>query len=239
MQRLSLTFAIILFWLITADAVRAQEATSTPSATPSVTRSSPASATSSETVAAPELSIRSPAPGKVLQGNVTITGNSAVQGFVSAEVDFAYAGSASNLVKTWFLILETDQPVSDAALAQWDTSAITDGDYDLRLWVKRQDGSQDEVIVNGLRVRNYTPVETDTPTPVTPTATPVPGNTPIPSSTPTSPARPTPKPLPTNPAEITSANVSASLGKGALAILGLFALMGIYSLVKGISDREK
>ena len=239
MQRFGFSIVLILFLLITRGAARAQEATTTPTVTPSVLFAASASVAASGTVSVPNLSIRSPEPGQALQGSVNILGNTAVPGFISAELAFAYASSANNPAKTWFLIIEMDQPVSDGTLAQWDTNTITDGNYDLRLRVKRQDGSQDEAIVSGVRVRNYTPVETDTPTPVTPTATTVPGNTPVPSSTPTSPAKPTPTPLPTNPAEITSADVSASLGKGALAILGLFALMGIYALVKGIGNREK
>ncbi len=69
--------------------------------------------------------------------------------------------------------------------------------------------AQITLIVPGLRVRNYTPIETDTPTPLPPSATsgpgtaaaaqPYPEHDPHPSAT---PLPPTPTPLPTNPAII-------------------------------------
>jgi hypothetical protein len=183
----------------------------------------------------PEPLLRAPLPGQALQGSVAVIGNTAIHGFVSAELAFSYAGHPED---TWFLIAETDQPVSDGTLAQWDTNAITDGNYDLRLRVRRDDGSIQEQVIPGLRVRNYTPAETNTPTPVTPTATVVPGKTPVPTQTDTPPPKPTPTTLPTNPAEVTSGDAATSLGKGALAILGLFALMGVYGLVRRIGNRE-
>jgi hypothetical protein len=80
------------------------------------------------------------------------------------EVSFAYGSDAG---RTWFLIQESQQPVSGGALATWDTTTLTDGDYDLRLLVSLKDGTQQQVVVKGLRVRNYTPVEASSPT-VTP-----------------------------------------------------------------------
>jgi len=94
--------------------------------------------------------------------------------------------------------------------------------------------------VEGLRVRNYSPIETSTPTPVTPTATPLPGELSIPTPTPTptiSPPAPTPTDLARNPAQVSVPDIALSLGKGALAILGLFALMGIYQAVKNIREK--
>lgn len=228
MQRIGLQIVILFFLMLVVGTARAQDDTPTP--TPTVTV--PAIAGTPSASVEPSLIIRSPGAGQAVQGSVSIEGGSSVPGFVSVELAFAYAGDPTG---TWFLIAEGSQPVQDGVLAQWDTGAITDGDYDLRLRVLLQNGNHLETLVPGLRVRNYTPVETDTPTPVTPTLTQVPGETPV--VTPTREIRPTPTPLPPNPAEVTSGDILGSLGKGALVILGLFALMGAYGLVKGIRDR--
>ncbi len=127
--------------------------------------------------------ISAPASGDVLQGLVDITGTSAVDGFLSSELSFAYASDATN---TWFLIYRTDQPVTEGLLAAWDTNLVTDGDYDLRLRVSLQDGSLIETLVTGLRIRNQTPTETPTPEP---TLTPKPFDTPLPTPLPPTPNR--------------------------------------------------
>ena len=177
------------------------------------------------------INIQSPVPGQALQGSVTISGNSAVEGFQSSEVSFAYAHDPTD---TWFLIQYSTLPVQDGMLASWDTTTITDGNYSIRLVVLLTDGSQVKQRVNGLRVRNYSPIETDTPTPIAPSLTPAPGTptsyapptaTPSPSLT---PPRPTPTPLPTNPAEISTTEAIMTLGKGAMITLGLFVFLGGY-----------
>jgi hypothetical protein len=171
----------------------------------------------------------SPQPGQALQGSVPINGNTAVEGFQSAELSFSYAGDARD---TWFIIQEMDAPVSNGALADWDTTTLTDGEYTLRLVVRTDRGEPLVVTVSGLRVRNYTPVETATPPP---RPSPVPGvaaaPTAAPTSTPTStpaPLQPSGAPLPPNPAEISPAQISGSLAKGALAALGVFILLAGY-----------
>ena len=115
----------------------------------------------------------------MLQGVVTIRGSSNETGFLSAEVDFTYAGDTTG---TWFLIATDSQPVDSSTLATWDTTTITDGDYNLRLRVILSDGTHLDVIIPNLRVRNYTPIETPTPAPtaVQPTLTPTITLTPTP-----------------------------------------------------------
>ena len=181
--------------------------------------------------------IKFPPDGQALKGKVVVTGNTAIQGFSSSEVRFSYS---DNPTGTWFLIQSSTQAVDDGMLVEWDTSTITDGVYDLQLEVKLISGDSILYTVRQLRVRNYTPVETGTPTPVTPTSTPLPGDTPIPTatSTPTeTPVPPTRTTLPPNPAQITHQDLGISLGKGALFSLGLFALIGIYLSVKTIRKR--
>ncbi len=235
MQRIWLSFVMLFPIALGVSAVQAQQGTPTSTPTPSATNLPMGSPTAPAKTAEPGISISSPVPGQALQGNVTISGSSVAEGFVSSELAFAYSGDPTD---TWFLIVEATQPVAGGSLAQWDTSTITDGNYNLRLRDMLQNGNHLEVIVPGLRVRNYTPMETDTPTPVTPTATRLPGETPVPSITPTIAVRPTSTPLPTNPAEVSRNDIAMSAGKGALAIVGLFALMAVYKLVKGIGEKE-
>jgi len=174
----------------------------------------------------------------VLQGNLPVVVDTTFQKFQSVELTFAYA---NNPTKTWFLIYQGIQPVSNGPLVAWDTSLITDGDYDLRMVVTFLDGTQQSVEVAGLRVRNYSPVETDTPAPATPTSPPATADTPIPTVTPThlpSPIPPAATPLPPNPAELQPQDVWFNAGKGALAIVGLFALVGLYRAVRSLGRKK-
>ncbi len=106
----------------------------------------------------------SPHAGEALQGMVEITGSTDLEDFESAELSFAYDVEQPD---TWFWIADVTDPVSSGSLAGWDTNDLTDGNYRMRLVVTRADGSTVETQVRGLRVRNTTPIETDTPAPVT------------------------------------------------------------------------
>ncbi|MGE5224376.1 MAG: hypothetical protein ACM3PY_18210 [Omnitrophica WOR_2 bacterium] len=176
------------------------------------------------------VSILSPQPGQALQGNVAIIANTAVPDFQSAELSFAYK---DNPTKTWFFITQSNQPVTAGQLAEWDTSALTDGDYTLRLVVTKKDGSQLVAAVSGLRVRNYTPVETNTPAPPAPAVTPVAGSMPEPVATATllpspSLAPVTPTPLPPNPAQVNSSDMILSILQGVLVVVAVFSVAGLY-----------
>ncbi len=163
--------------------------------------------------------ILSPQQGQVVQGVVTILGSSNETGFVSSEIDFAYAGDTTG---TWFLIATGSQPVGSNTLATWDTTTITDGNYNLRLRVTLSDGTYLDAIIPNLRVRNYTPVETPTPAPtaIQPTLTPTVTLTPTPYPTPTR--------LPLNPAVLTQTEISTSLIYGGLGAVILLIILGIY-----------
>ncbi|MEW5871332.1 MAG: hypothetical protein AB1894_18815 [Chloroflexota bacterium] len=188
---------------------------------------------------APAAEIQSPLPGQAIQGNQIILGNSDVPGFQSAELSFTYFDNPTN---TWFILAQSDQPVANNALAQWDTTLISDGIYTLRLVITLASGSQQVVTVPGIRVRNYTPIETDTPTPILPSATPVPGSTSPPTqppatSTPAS-ASFTATPLPVNPAHLETRDVLASVVQGALGILGVFIIIGLYGALRALLHRS-
>ncbi|RME08493.1 MAG: hypothetical protein D6803_01095 [Anaerolineae bacterium] len=180
----------------------------------------------------PPAEILSPLAGEAVQGRTPILGTVRGDQLDAWELSFGYAQDETG---TWFLIDRDESPVEAARLSEWDTSQITDGLYNLRLVVYLNDGSQFETIVPDIRVRNYTPIETSTPT-ITPTVLISPTPTPIP---PTATTIPTPTPLPPNPAEITPHEFNNSLLRGALTSLGLFLLMGLYSsLRKSLRRRE-
>ncbi len=183
------------------------------------------------------LSILSPGPGEALQGIVSIRGTTALANFVSAEVDFAYSRLKQ---PDWFIIQDSQEPVTDGTIATWDTTTITDGIYDLRLVVSLSDGSQQQVLVTGVRVRNYSTIETNTPAPtatMNATQSPVP-----PTATATlKPTRTATKyagtltPLPTNPAGLAGRDVLGTAAKGGLLVVGLFLLGGLYVGLKSLN----
>jgi hypothetical protein len=201
----------------------------------------------------PTAAILSPASGAALQGAIDVTGSTPVEGFQFFEVTFAYANDPTG---TWFFLTQGDRPVTNGLLVQWDTTRISDGDYTLRLLVTLQDGSQVEAFSSGVRVRNYTPIETPTPPPPTETPAPLPATaTPAqpeaeaspPAASPTAPApapatlpptRLPPTPLPPNPAELTQAQIWLSLGQGALVVLGLFLLGLAYTILRSLGRRS-
>jgi hypothetical protein len=172
--------------------------------------------------------ILQPIPGQALQGLVTIVGNLAVPGFISAEVSFTYHNDPRD---TWFLIEQLNAIPIGEAITEWDTTILTDGEYDLRVLVDASTGPI-TIEILGLRVRNYSSIETDTPAP---TASPAPQDTPIPTPTETTTETPIPStstPLPTNPARISDQDVLSSMGRGALLALGFFALLGLYQAIR-------
>jgi hypothetical protein len=194
-----------------------------------------------QVVVASDARIDSPSAGQAIQGNITILGNTGSNRFQNYEVNFAYTDDPT---QTWFLIQEGTAPILDGVLAVWDTTTITDGEYILRLLVTLNDGAQIETKVNAVRVRNYSPIETDTPTPIPPLVTLVPA---ISTASPTprftfeatlTPHLMTPTPLPTNPAVITSTQMARTLGKGAAISIGLLALLGAYVGLRSILHKH-
>lgn len=183
----------------------------------------------------PAAALIAPAPGQALQGLVEVTSRLPTEGFRLAELSFTYDQDPR---QTWFLIAQFTDPV-EGQLAEWDTTVLTDGEYALRLRVELENGEQIEATVPGLRVRNYTPVETDTPAP---TPSPQPGETPAPTPSPLptdTPRPPTPKPLSPNPASISQQDIQSSLLKGALVAVGGLALLGLYGKVRSTASRRR
>ena len=173
--------------------------------------------------------ISSPRPGEAVQGVIPIVGSTFAEGFQSWELSFGYTNGETD---AWFLITEQNNIIRDDVLAEWDTSRITDGSYDLRLTVRLQNDEIAETIVEGVRVRNYTAIETNTPPP---TSTAVPTQTIMP---PTATASPTPTetltltPLPTNPVEISQRHINNSLSSGVIITTVSFLLIGLYLSIR-------
>lgn len=175
------------------------------------------------------VAITSPQPGDNLRGQVEILGTMDVPNFASAELAFSY--DAPSPAESWFTIQTFPQPVQNPTLAVWDTTTVTDGDYTLRLRVFLTDGSSQDVVVSGLKIRNDEPLTTATPTSTAQadiqlfeTAAP-PTLTPRPQ--PTLQTFPSPTPLPPNPASVTSSSIYVNFGRGALIVLVLFIFVGI------------
>jgi hypothetical protein len=174
-----------------------------------------------------------PQANDALQGKITITGHTAVDGLQAWLIEFAYTVDTTG---TWFLIAEGDAAVTDAALADWDTTTITDGNYTLRLTVRRA-GADPLEYLTPVRVRNYTSIETATPLPPTATSS---GAAPVASVEPQtfSPAETNiPTPLPTNPAELTPQDVVAGVKVGGMLVFVAFALIAAYIYLRRLSRR--
>lgn len=173
------------------------------------------------------MSISSPSEAEYVQGVVTISGSATVLGFSSYELSFAYENDPT---QTWFQLTSSSLPVFEGELGTWDTTTLTDGDYILRLQVFLLDGTVQETTVSNVRVRNYTPIPTDTPTP---TSTPVvqfaapTAQLILPASATVTPSMPTPTPLPPNPAGLEETSIFGALGRGAALAVLLFVVLGL------------
>ena len=177
-------------------------------------------------------SITAPQNGQFLRGTVQISGNLDIPNFSSAELAFGFSslqGSASSSSdnSAWFTIQTFSLPIKDAVLAAWDTTLITDGEYDLRLRVFLQDGTYQDVLISGLRIGNDIPLPTSTPT-----------ETPVPTPTNPIPARneqtivptityPSPTPMPFNPASVTTSAINSTFARGGLIVLVLFIIFSL------------
>ena len=173
--------------------------------------------------------INAPIGGAALQGLVQVTVSSAQGDYPQAELSFGYSSDPDG---TWFLIWEGEQLPADGELALWDTTTITDGDYDLRLLVTNEQGEQFESIVRGLRVRNYTAVETRTPSPAeVATATPTSTSLPPPTSTALPPGVALDN-IPTNPASLGLERIQSTIMRAGLIVLAVFLIAGLYGFIR-------
>jgi hypothetical protein len=181
-----------------------------------------------------EIIVLSPVPGQALQGNILITAEINLEEYISAELSFSYADDPRD---TWFLIHEIKEPINEGLSVEWDTTILTDGEYTLRVIVITEQDQYSKV-VPGIRVRNYSAIETHTPVP---TSTPAPADTLMPTATVTSTITPvplTPTPLPPNPAQLNIRDIGLSIGKGVLFALAALTLFGIYVFIRNQRRRD-
>lgn len=175
----------------------------------------------------PPLTISQPQPGATLRGLVEVQGQMDVPGFTSAELAFTFDASASDPAASWFSIQTFPQPVLNPTLAAWDTTALTDGDYAIRLRVYLQDGSFQDVVVTGLKVRNdeVMPTVTVPPTLADFNFQPLNGTSPAATAQTATPVMtyPTATPPPANPASLSHTSILTIFWQSALAVILLFA----------------
>lgn len=117
----------------------------------------------------PIAAITAPADGQELRGVVTITGSANHPEFNRYELAL---GPDPNPNDAWQVFNTIQRPVDNNVLGLWDTGAVADGTWALRLRVVRKDSNYDEVVVRGLRVSNQGPA--GTPTPLASETTPTP-----------------------------------------------------------------
>jgi hypothetical protein len=174
--------------------------------------------------------IQSPRESQALQGVILIEGKLRGEGVLSGTIHFSYSDSPAEEI-TWFFIadiLGENQESSQTAFeVEWDTTQITDGNYDLRVVAEYEGGAAIFELVPGLRIRNHTPVETaqlGSPAEISGEEPPLP-----PSFTP-EPAR-TPTPLPPNPVEVQSGDFQQVLMGTGIAVAGIFVIGIIYWII--------
>jgi hypothetical protein len=167
-----------------------------------------------------EIRITSPSSGQVLKEVVQISGSNFSSGFLSSEISFSYSEESDP--KTWFEIVTIDQSITDGILAEWDTTQITDGNYDLRLRVFFLDGSLQDMVIPDLHIRNYSIMNNVIP--VSPTfITETVAITPILTITPMSISTS----LPENPLVINPTEIKQNMIAGSMLVLGLILIIVI------------
>lgn len=104
--------------------------------------------------------LTSPEAGSAVMGKVEVTGYIKATNFAGYDLEFTHSSSAES---GWFTIQTGAENPTDGVFGVWDTSSISDGDYSLRLTVHYKDGTKTEILIENIRVRNYSPIETTSP----------------------------------------------------------------------------
>jgi hypothetical protein len=184
---------------------------------------------------------------QVSHGQVLIMGSADHPQFWKYEVAY---GPEPNPGDQWTLIgAVQESPVVGDVLARWDTDALPDGVYSLRLRVVRRDGNYDEFFVRGVTLTSA-PTVTPTPQKAMETATPTLTPTPLPPTPtilveqPTMAPTPTLRPMVTPPTPASRPTVAISINSLGLESLGdafclgaqiagvVFLLFGLLSLMR-------
>jgi hypothetical protein len=184
---------------------------------------------------APSIFIQSPREGQPLQGVEIIEGKIRGDGLLEGKVSFSYAEQSIGDQPTWFFIADIEPEVEDSSQTSfkinWDTSQITDGNYDLRVVARYRGGGAIFELVPNVRIRNLSPVETPTP------GAAISGETQPPTEMASSPVpvRDTATPLPPNPVVLESENLYRIWRGVGIAVAALFLLGGVYWFIQNRS----
>jgi hypothetical protein len=171
--------------------------------------------------------IQSPRDGQALQGVEIIDGKIRGEGFLKGTIHFSYADSPEQ-ERTWFFVAEIDGENEDSTQTsfqvEWDTTQITDGEYDLRVVAEYNEAAAIFELVQNIRIRNHSPVETATPgleQEATNEEIPLPvSDTPLPRMTST--------PLPVNPVEVGTGDLQQVVLISGVVVAAFFFIGMIY-----------
>jgi hypothetical protein len=94
-----------------------------------------------------QIDITTPKPGDTLKGSIELVGSANIPNFGFYKYEFAPSGSDN-----WATIVAFNQAIQDGNLGNWDTSAITPGDYQLRLVVSDNQGNNLPACVVPVRI---------------------------------------------------------------------------------------
>lgn len=104
------------------------------------------------------ISITSPAWGATVTGLISITGKAATNDFEWYRLEVGVGGSPAE----WTVLVQSNTPVVDSVLAQWDAGDVDSGTYTIRLVVK--DKNRGELVTLAtVTVSNPTPMPTAKP----------------------------------------------------------------------------
>jgi hypothetical protein len=94
------------------------------------------------------INISSPKAGDEIKGSIILTGDANIPNFGFYKYEFAPLGS-----DTWSAVEASRKAVIDGNLGNWDTSAILQGDYQLRLVVTDNQGNELPACVIPVRIK--------------------------------------------------------------------------------------
>jgi len=167
------------------------------------------------------ITINYPQNGQSVQGVVEITGSAVSDLFLRGEVYYAY-NNTENI--TWFMITQIDQQIDNGVLARWDTTTITDGEYQIKIKLIKTDNTTDELVIKPVYVRNYS---------MEPTVTPAPTNASlaVEEDTPGTPINSFSTPFPQNPAAVSGEGIKKSIFVGITLTLLLLTGLLLYQYI--------
>ncbi|MCX7977088.1 MAG: hypothetical protein N2646_08440, partial [Bellilinea sp.] len=171
-----------------------------------------------------DIEIFFPTNQQVLQGIIEIQGRITLPDMRSYELLFGYSNDPDE--RNLFLLAQGNTLPDGQLTFAWDTTLIPDGDYRLVWRVYLSSGEKREAVIEMVRVRNYSIVETPTVgdqmlATVTLTSTP--------AETPTSTAITVTTPRP-NPGSIQPVQWTASVIRGVGLTVVLFMMLGLFVL---------